>query len=234
MSKHSDKALTTLTAMATTPEQWKHCDVLWKLEMREVPGLVRCPDCLGGKVVLKDEAGEIVKPPETDDFPPKYEDSKYDYYAWQKADRQYTADVGAQVKAAGGHWDSYRGNCSRCVNQNRRARMYGYCTGKVPGMVMKEVGVGYVQWPAGVTFDSRYHGGRSCGLCNKSVYASNLLPVTGTGDDGNVHGMWVGCDCAKKFLPGVHTYQKKKDRPELVKKVDDLVFDQAGGLDANG
>jgi len=216
MTKHSDKALTTISAMNTTPEQWKHTDILWKIEKRLVDGEVKCPTCLGGKVVLMDENGEVVKPPKAGD----------DYYAWLKAKSEYEHSAAAGHRERTGYpLDSFRGNCPTCKCHNSRARMYGYCTGKIPGLVEREVAVGYPQWPEGTRFDSRFGGGCSCALCNKTVVASNLVPVTGTGDDGVAHGMWIGADCAKKFLPGVHTYAKKSSRPAETKGKD-IVFDQ--------
>ena len=60
--------------------------------------------------------------------------------------------------------------------------------------------VGYPRFPAGTIFDSRFWGGLHCNLCNKLILKSNRVPVYATGDDGVTHGMFVGEDCARKFI----------------------------------
>ena len=72
--------------------------------------------------------------------------------------------------------------------------------------------VGKVLWPANTKMDSRFSTAQSarycCELCSKSLTSSLTswrVPVVGVDPLGQTHGMWVGSDCAKKFLPGVHT-----------------------------
>jgi hypothetical protein len=65
--------------------------------------------------------------------------------------------------------------------------------------------VGVVQWPkddAGnnlVRFDSRF-GHHDCMVCGKPHIKSGLVPVMAKDDEKDWHGMWVGQDCAKKFM----------------------------------
>jgi len=199
MATHSEKALKTLELMDTAADLWKGADVKFVKELCNVLGEVNCPDCLGGKVVAKDANGAIIHPPQTSDFPTA-DGKSYEYYKWHDARRAYE-------KLAKEQGSVYGRGCERCRNTNPRARMYGYSTGKVKGIVEQLRWVGHVQWPAGTKFLSRYQGGRHCALCNKFIYASAMVPVVGSRrSDGAPLGMWVGSDCATKFLPGVHTY----------------------------
>ena len=65
--------------------------------------------------------------------------------------------------------------------------------------------VGVVQWPKDdqgnnlVRFDSRFHH-HDCMVCGKPHIKSGLVPVMATDDENQWHGMWVGQDCAKKFM----------------------------------
>jgi len=65
--------------------------------------------------------------------------------------------------------------------------------------------VGIVQWPKDddgnniVKFDSRFHH-HDCMVCGKPHIKSGLVPVMATDDEKDWHGMWVGQDCAKKFM----------------------------------
>jgi hypothetical protein len=198
MSNHSDKALKTLEMMDTSPDAWKQADVKWVWEMRKVPGPVTCPVCLGNTYVAKDEAGNVIPPPQTKDFPSAYGQS-YDYGSWSTAHSAYNALAQSQGRR-------YGYGCEKCRNNNPRARLYGRSTGKVLGLVEMEMWVGYIQWPAGTLFVSRFQSGCHCALCNKLVLKSNMVPTVGVRKDGQNLGMWVGADCAKKFLLGLDTY----------------------------
>lgn len=72
--------------------------------------------------------------------------------------------------------------------------------GKIRGMVRANVMVGYPQFSPGTRFDSQFAAGQRCHLCNKLIMKSHRVPVQATGDDGRAHGMFVGEDCARKFL----------------------------------
>lgn len=181
MSAHSDKALKTMELMGTTADRWAVPEIRWVKEERMVPGYVTCPTCNGTKWVKYDAAGKALPVPKATGGFGCPRDTYY---------RE------ARKEAGGG----YHGNCKTCRNTNPRARAYGCSEGTIKGEVLALVMVGYPQWTAGVRFDSRFRGGMSCGLCNKTVLKSNLVPVEATGADGRVHGMWVGSDCAKKFL----------------------------------
>lgn len=145
MTTHSDKALTTITAMGTTPDQWRHAEIEWTREMRTVIGDVPCPLCKTGFL-------------------------------------------------------STTNRCLRCLFTGT-GRKRGYSLGTVKGPVQKMVMVGRPKWPQGVKFDSRFHSGCHCGLCNKSI--NKFVPVVAVDAAGVAHGMWVGEDCARKFLGAV-------------------------------
>lgn len=85
--------------------------------------------------------------------------------------------------------------CERCKYSTGRT---GTC------LVTKErvMMVGYIQWPAGVSFESRFgYGGSSahqCELCSKGINKSGRVPLASV-KNGKALGMWVGEDCARKF-----------------------------------
>lgn len=90
------------------------------------------------------------------------------------------------------------GNCPRCGVLKRGWGIIPQ--GKVKGRVLAKVKVGYPRFPPGTRFDSRFFGGLHCNLCNKLVLKSRRVPVHAIGRDGVKHGMFVGEDCARKFL----------------------------------
>lgn len=158
MTTHSDKALTTITAMGTTPDQWRHAEIEWTREMRTVIGDVKCPTCQKGFL-------------------------------------------------------STSNRCERCryIGPGRKS---GYSLGTVKGPVQRMVMVGRPKWPTGTVFNSRFHSGCNCGLCNKSI--NKFVPVVAVDAAGQAHGMWVGEDCAKKFLSAV----EKTKAPTKENKLD--------------
>jgi hypothetical protein len=174
---HSAKALTTLARMRTTPTQWQLTPIKWVEEERIVDGLVRCPTCHGEKFVRIVD-GCVIPPP-----PPNTRES-FDY--GNEARREASRDHRPY------------GNCPTCGVQKRGWGIIPQ--GKVKGKVRANVMVGYPQFPPGTRFDSQYAGGNHCNLCNKLILKSNRVPVHATGDDGVSHGMFVGEDCARKFL----------------------------------
>ena len=183
---HSDKAITTIAMMGTSPEQWHLTPIDWKDEERTITGLVRCPTCRGHKFVrIRAEVADPRFPTAADVIPPPLEAiSTFDYDNAARRD----------AKASYGHY----GNCPTC--QTHTKRWGRVAQGKVPGPVRAIVRVGYPRFPPGTRFDSRFFGGLHCNLCNKLILQSGRVPVDATDARGIPHGMFVGEDCAKKFL----------------------------------
>lgn len=189
---HSKKALETLNAMGVDPATAKHADVEWRQEEREVLGKVACPACRGRAAVGKLPDGTT---------------AAQDAYASQMAVS-----------------DWYRlpvVPCETCRDWGRKYR--GQPTGRVKGLVVCKVWVGTVMWPVGTRRDSRFANFKTnrwcCELCSKTL-KSWRVPVVGWDAAGTAHGLWVGEDCARKFLPGVHTDvvsgDGEKDRERMV------------------
>ncbi len=176
---HSAKALVTLAQMGTTPEQWHLTPIDWVEEERDVPGLVTCPTCHGHKFVRIEDGRVIPPPPES---------------AGHTAYHEYSQVAQRDAAKANKHY----GNCPTCGKQKGGWGMIPQ--GKIKGMVRANVMVGYPRFPPGTRFDSRFYGGLHCHLCNKLIMKSHRVPVDATGDDGKKHGMFVGADCAQKFL----------------------------------
>lgn len=176
-SPHSAKALTTLARMGTSPLQWQLTPIKWIEEEREVPGLVTCPTCHGRKFVRIVD-GRVIPPPPA---------NSRDSFAYSNEARRDALRA-----------NRLYGNCPTCGKQKGGWGMIPQ--GKINGMVRARVMVGYPQFPPGTRFDSQYAAGMHCHLCNKLVMKSHRVPVHATGDDGVTHGMFVGEDCARKFL----------------------------------
>jgi len=176
-NKHSDKAMKTLEAMGTTATDWKQADIRWVVEERVMMQPVTCRTCDGrGRIYVKPDLEERVPRPEG-------------MLSWQFQLFAYENKLRER-------------RCGSCFSQKK-----GYSTGRVLGPKLVEVEVGYPVWPPGTRFDSRFSSRGTdrycCELCSKSL-KSYQVPVVGRGADGVAHGMWVGTDCAKKFLHGIH------------------------------
>lgn len=90
------------------------------------------------------------------------------------------------------------GNCPTC---GKYKRGWGILPqGKIGGTVQDRVMVGYPQFPPNTQFDSRSWGGLHCNLCNKLILKSRRVPVHALDERGIPHGMFIGEDCARKFL----------------------------------
>lgn len=174
-SSHSSKALGTLAVMGTSPTQWQLTPIEWIEEEREILGLIKCPTCLGHKFVRIVE-GNVVPPPSSDEGFAYRNEARRDS---SKANKPY-------------------GNCPTCGVRKGGWGMIPQ--GKIKGTVRAKVMVGYPRFPPGTQFDSRFCSGNHCHLCNKLIMKSRRVPVHATGNDGTTHGMFVGEDCAQKFL----------------------------------
>lgn len=182
---HSEKGLATLAAMGTTPADWGLAEIIWKDELRTVPTKVACPEChRTGQARYLKATGKLAVRPEN----------------------IYSVEANAWYEAN----TNGRERCHKCpAKRNHWGGQYG--TGEITAMVERVVPVGYIQWAAGTIFDSRFNDHRdcftACQLCSKTIKYSNVMPVTGRGADGRIHGMFVGSDCARKFF-GIKNFKK--------------------------
>jgi hypothetical protein len=189
METHSEKGLKTLTLLGTTPSDWGLVEIIWKREKVMVPMKVRCPTCYGIGEAHFELNGSLAL---------NKIDSKNDFYKWNDRQREIRALP--------------KNTCPTCPPMRGWRRHYG--TGEITVMKEREVWVGYVQWELKTVFDSRFviRDGRVCQLCSKTIKSvwSGLVPVHGKDTKGQIHGMWVGEDCARKFL-GIKKWKKDKD-----------------------
>lgn len=200
---HSDKGLKTLTLMGTTPDDWGLTPIKWVWEKRLHPVKVRCKSCGGhGNTTVLTATDEPLHEVALKKFP-RRDPSDPDYYKRSEWERDQRAKGLAKYAV-----------CPTC--ETPRSKWKG--TGFVIEYHEIDVLVGYPIWPKGVQFDSRFHNGRYyrlgsitakdkevhsvCELCSKSITGvwSSLVPVNARGKDGKLHGMYVGEDCARKFL----------------------------------
>jgi len=194
MASHSEKAVETLRQMGTAPGDWHLTPIKWVKELRVVVGLVTCPACDGHRWVRLDEHGRAIPAPKVT---ASYADDYATYLAQSRARDEYLRLAREEENARRKFNYDALGNCQACA---RKKRGYRCSSGYVRGPVEMEVMVGYPQFPPGALFDSRFRGGCHCDLCNKLILKSGRVPVDGVGADGVAHAMWVGEDCARKFL----------------------------------
>ncbi len=212
--QHSDKGLETLTAMKTVPSDWGLAAIKWELRRVVEEVWVLCPLCAGGGQIgtLK---GKIV---------PSHE-------AWNSCDAEARKTIRVctqcpQVRfTRKGRqwfrenedtkvWEGTGGGHHGAAHSSNYSFMNGLISEFKP--IMKEVGV--VQWAKDTKFDSRFGGGHHCSLCSKDIPSGQFAPVTGKGQDGVIHGMWVGMDCARKFF-GIKNFKEGQtvERPKEAK-----------------
>jgi hypothetical protein len=174
MEKHSEKGLKTLELLGTQASDWGLVEIKWVKELRKVPTKVKCPTCYGiGEAHFELDGSLAVNKI----------DSNKDYYKWNDRQREILRLP--------------RNSCPTCPSRHGWRRHYG--TGEVVEMVEREVLIGYIQWQSNL-FDSRFQGWDHCNLCNKVIKKSGRVPVHGKDQKGVIHNMWVGEDCARKFL----------------------------------
>ena len=205
--------------MDTKPSDWGMCEIVWKEEMRLRPVKVPCKHC-GGHISTYKLAGGGVH------SEPIYGDGE----AWKKGEVTYD-DAAMEIEkkniliAAGKSPDygyvseQHLGTlgyekiaCPHCDHRPYRSNSrFNFCNyGYTTELKMCKVMVGYPQWAKATNFDSRFRH-NDCNLCGKTLKRGDAYPVTGRGDNGIIHGMWVGADCAQKFL-GIKNFKKAENQ----------------------
>ena len=188
---HSEKGLKTIELMNTKPDDWGLTPIKWVWEIVMANVEKECPTCRGrGKAYVNIKTG-------------KPSSGANDYKKLN--DRS----------PSGWRSKNEYGRCPTCPQRSTRG--FGPIelgTGKIVVQEKAKILVGYPIWPKGVQFDSRfedaiYNTRRTkeivhyvCALCSKSIGGrwSYVIPVNARGSDGKIHGMYVGEDCARKFL----------------------------------
>ncbi len=220
METHSEKGLKTLQMMGTKPQDWGMCEIVWKEEMRLRPVKVPCAHCGGRISTYKLQSGATHSEP-------IYGDGE----AFEKTGVAYDnaameIEKAKILKARGVTWNAYMNDqeleragftkvrCPHCDHRPYRQNACGYNNSRNYGykteLKMCKVMVGYPQWAKATNFNSRFRHS-DCNLCGKTLKRGDAYPVTGRGDDGIIHGMWVGADCAQKFL-GIKNFKKTENQ----------------------
>lgn len=201
VESHSIKALKTIEAMGTIPEQWTLVPIKYVLEDREYPVKVRCPDCVHGEAWLTPKG------------------AAHNFFKHCKGGLS-----GFEEQEQIAKYSLTKGRCPTCP---KRPGYSSRGTGEIWKLKIMKVWVGYPQWLPNTRFDSRFHDALyyterraqktvwyCCELCSKSILDpySGLVPVHATDDKGMAHGMWVGADCGRKFLKAQVTKPEKSKR----------------------
>jgi hypothetical protein len=213
MEKHSEKGMKTLEAMGTVGTDWAFVEIKWEKRMRLVPVKVPCEYCGGGYTQYTDRkelrlgTGYAFK--KTFMVNGVAVDKYYNRTQIQEVKKELLAKRGLTERHYCSDQELFNNgydkvSCPECVPSRGRGK------GHKVEMQMKEVMVGIPQWATGTLFDSRFSHA-DCNLCGKDMIRTNLVPITGKGADGRIHGMWVGSDCAKKFC-GIKNFKLKEDQ----------------------
>lgn len=206
--QHSDKARETLRLMNSAPERWHIAEIEWKKELRFVPTKVKCPACEGkGRAFVRRSNSELVSgiyraSPFIKAFLIARGDRRAEmkYFSYTEGDKRAWMEAEGIAETA----------CPTCPARRKFGGQYG--TGEVVRPVERLVLVGYIKWTPGTRFNSRFGYGAArsahqCALCAKGINKSGRVPVQGTAFDGTPLGMFVGEDCARKFL-SVEAFKK--------------------------
>jgi len=139
---------------------------------------------------------------------------------WRKEFRAVRTRVRCHVCNRG--YPDALNQCAACLESiTAHGRTTTRSMGTVLGVQEREVWVGKVLWPPETKFDSRFQRGSACGLCGRAITKTSRVPVVGKDFAGDVHGMWVGEDCARRFLPGVQTRIESPDGRRTADGFDD-------------
>jgi hypothetical protein len=174
MEKHSEKGLKTLELLGTQATDWGLVEIKWVRELRKVPTKVSCPTCHRVGQTYFEADGSVAKN--------EFDSNKDGYIKWSIRNNEIKKLL--------------RDRCPTCPSK-RKWNSYGQ--GEITQLVEREIWIGYIQWQSDL-FDSRFQGWDQCNLCNKVIKKSGRVPVHGKDQKGVIHNMWVGEDCARKFL----------------------------------
>lgn len=203
---HSAKGLDTFSEMGTKPADWGLAQIKWEKRVLDTEVWVLCDTCAGagmvgtlkGKTVPQHEAwnGGAIATLRACPTCPRVR--------WTRQGRTYYAKD-AKVYLEDGRTGHHGSPERRSTHE-----MNGLVEATLP--LEREVGV--VQWAKDTLFDSRFTEWSHCQLCAKDIPSHRFVPVTGKGEDGRIHGMWVGEDCARKFL-GIKNFKENQtvERP---------------------
>lgn len=216
---HGAKALETFRQLDAKPEDWFHPAVKWVEEERMLPTWVACPDCQGQHDYLKAWYGaEEAKQPS---WMPSVR-----AFQWPRNVKGTFTINGHEFESKDLYFESYSKESARAAYAKEHGlvkQSCRYCSGaprKSPGHVqelrLRKVMVGYIMWPKGVRFASRFQGDNlrksfcQCGICGKGITKSNRVPLAHD-KNGKALGVWAGSDCARKFTKVAQMAKPSKD-----------------------
>lgn len=229
---HSDKALETLRLMNSKPEDWHIAEIEWKQEMRTVPTRVVCETCGGRGRALVNGSGEAITRAQAHerakeaarasverDFPTEFaamlayreQNGDVDYLDGYAVVSLVETRIYGRTKTENYLTENgFRETTCPTCPPKRKYPSYG--TGEVIRPVRRLVWIGRILWAEGTKFKSRFGYGAArsnhqCALCAKGINKSGRVPVQGFAADGTPLGMFVGEDCARKFLD-VESFKK--------------------------
>ncbi|MDD5301482.1 MAG: hypothetical protein PHS14_00120 [Elusimicrobia bacterium] len=210
-TNHSAKGLETIERMGTQAKDWGLTPIKWEEKRVRMTVWVRCPTCRGNGHVWK--FGDKVVG--TNDAAQKFLGEKYPYgierIAKEKGGIDVTCPTCPEVSwtKCGRQAYSDDQDCFYADDGNGHRSNYRTANGLVKAEREVLRWVGTVLWAKGTKFDSRFGGGRHCALCAKEIPSGRFVPVNGKDAKGEIHGMWIGEDCARKFF-GVKAFKPEQ------------------------
>lgn len=206
---HSDKGLMTLRLLGSKPSLCRHVPLKRVVELKTADVPVSCAVCNGfGKK-------RIVA-----DLPDKFRGKAR---AAAEAGYEYVYGNGAAYQPDGTRVEEYRGyvyhvpcdgGCKpfkcwfdptavnhadggrvgemrRCEKNESHWGLLKSCTWPIAYFVP--------QWTEGAKFSTSRYALADCQLCGKRIPSGEFAPVEATSQDGTVHALWLGLDCARKI-----------------------------------
>lgn len=187
-SAHSQKGLKTLEGMGVNPESVAHVHIKYVKEIHPVDARFFCECCRGtGSITVPQRlavAAGLDLTPTTKYVSVLKKLDGTDHTDWQEGDWT-SVSVDCPKECTLGH----------CYQMSFKKDYFG-----VKEVRQIEFTIGYPQWSKGVKFDSRFGRGHGqCQLCAKAIPSGLFSAIEGKDATGQAHGLWVGCDCARKF-----------------------------------
>lgn len=223
-TKHSQKTLTTITEMQTSPEDWGVCDFTVRTETRDMMLPCKCADCHGkgytydyycktedyNTVATRDlRTYTIDEMWEEAGLPSTKEMGHFSYTRDENGERQGDTrwnvlnNVNRSLARDNGFRNLSNWPCKTCANGKMMRNRNGFTAPRSTGYVRRmfydvKCNIHQAAWPQGTDHSSRYHGA-DCEACNKNNIKTGTYPVLAQRTDGTHTGMWVGNACIHKF-----------------------------------
>jgi len=211
---HSDKGLMTLRLLGSKPSLCRHVPLKRVVESRTAEMPVSCAACGGtGKrqIACAQPQGVRARDLEQNGFKHLYSGHDTPVYA-ESGERveRYSGCVRLEPCQGGCKPEKYWfdplainlatgervGEVRHCGKDWYKVQQYRYCHLK---SCTWPIAYFVPQWTAGAEFSTSRYALADCQLCGKRIPSGEFAPVEATSQDGTIHALWLGLDCARKI-----------------------------------